>query len=320
MSVILAGGAGFIGSRLAAHFLRQKQVLILDNFCRGRKEFFDGLEGQENLTVVQIDLADVAQTQKIVADFHKRYPVEVVWHMAANSDIPAGISDANVDLRNTFMTTFSLLEAMKEQRITRMAFASSSAIYGDFGQYTKLHENIGPLLPISNYGAMKLASEAIISAASEVWLDQVWIFRFPNVVGIPATHGVMLDFVRKLKANPSQLTVLGNGTQQKAYLHVNDLVDAMLFIEQNAHEKINIYNIGPNDEGCSVRYIAETAVARVQSDAKIRYGREPRGWVGDVPRFMYSVDKLAALGWKSPHSSQQAVVKAMDEIAKQEGL
>ena len=320
MSIILAGGAGFIGSKLAAHFLRQGPVLILDNFCRGRKEFLDGCAGQDKLTIVQVDIANVDHTQEIIANFHKKHPVDTVWHMAANSDIPAGIADANVDLHDTFMTTFSLLEAMKKQGIENLAFASSSAIYGDFGPRMKLHENIGPLHPISNYGAMKLASEAIISAATEAWLERAWIFRFPNVVGTPATHGVMLDFVRKLKATPSQLTVLGDGTQQKAYLHVDDLVDAMLFITRHADEKINIYNIGPDDDGCSVRFIAEAAVARVQPGARIIYGSEPRGWVGDVPKFSYSIDKLAALGWKSPHSSQQAVIKAMNEIATQEGV
>ena len=185
MSIILAGGAGFIGSKLAAHFLRQGPVLILDNFCRGRKEFLDGCPGQGQLTVVQVDIANVDHTQEVIANFHKKHPVDTVWHMAANSDIPAGIADANVDLHDTFMTTFSLLEAMKKQGIGNLAFASSSAIYGDFGPGTKLHENIGPLLPISNYGAMKLASEAIISAATEAWLERAWIFRFPNVVGTP---------------------------------------------------------------------------------------------------------------------------------------
>ena len=186
------------------------------------------------------------------------------------------------------------------------------------GSDTPLREDMGPLLPISNYGAMKLASEAMISAAAESWLNRAWVFRFPNVVGTPATHGVILDFVRKLKATPGELQVLGNGTQQKAYVHVADLVDAMCFITEHAQEMVNVYNIGPSDSGCSVRQIAETVVRRVSPGAKIAYGTEGRGWVGDVPRFSYSVAKLAALGWNTSHGSVDAVARAVDEIATQE--
>lgn len=320
MSIVLAGGAGFIGSKLAKRFLDQgEEVLILDNLCRGRREYVANLQPQEHMHFVQLDIAEELHTLEIMRAFHERSPISAVWHMAANSDIPAGIADASVDLRDTFMTTFSLLQAMKELKIPALAFASSSAIYGDFGPGIPLHENIGPLLPISNYGAMKLASEGLISAAVESWLSTAWVFRFPNVVGIPATHGVILDFVRKLQATPDTLQVLGNGTQQKAYLHVDDLVEAMLFITKHAHEKNNIFNVGPEDSGCSVRDIAEAVVARVSPKAVIAYGREGRGWVGDVPQFSYSVEKLATFGWKTRHTSLEAVQKAVREIASQEG-
>ena len=137
--------------------------------------------------------------------------------MAANSDIPAGVLNPDIDLRDTFLTTFEILKAMKKFNIKVLNFASSSAIYGDFGNEI-IHESIGPLFPISNYGAMKLASEAQISAACEGFLNRANIFRFPNVVGAPATHGVILDFINKLRLNKNELQVLGNGTQQKAYL------------------------------------------------------------------------------------------------------
>lgn len=321
MAIVLAGGAGFIGSKLAAHFLSQGEyVLVLDNLCRGRKEYINHLKPANRLHFVEMDLADTVRTKAELREFHLAHPVDAVWHMAANSDIPAGIADANVDLRDTFMTTFALLEAMKPLSISTLAFASSSAIYGDFGADVRLHEDIGPLLPISNYGAMKLASEALISAAVTSWLRRAWIFRFPNVVGVPATHGVILDFVRKLRADPSSLQVLGNGTQQKAYLHVEDLVEAMIFIAAKARERINVYNVGPDDEGCSVRRIAEETVARVRPGAHINYGQEPRGWVGDVPRFTYSVDKLEKLGWKTSHNSIGAIKKAIDQIVTQEDI
>lgn len=318
MSFVIAGGAGFIGYTLAKRFLeRGRRILVLDNFCRGRREFLESLNA-DSITIEEADLSDERQTHDILKSWHDLYPVDEVWHMAANSDIPAGIEDAHVDLRDTFMTTFSLLQAMKRIGIGNFAFASSSAIYGDMGCNTPLREDMGPLLPISNYGAMKLASEAMISAAAESWLNRAWVFRFPNVVGTPATHGVILDFVRKLKATPGELQVLGNGTQQKAYVHVADLVDAMCFITEHAREKVNVYNIGPSDSGCSVRQIAETVVQRVSPGAKIVYGTEGRGWVGDVPKFSYSVAKLAALGWNTSHGSVDAVARAVDEIATQE--
>ncbi|MDR0827789.1 MAG: NAD-dependent epimerase/dehydratase family protein [Desulfovibrio sp.] len=320
MSTIIIGGAGFIGSKLTRCFLEQGQhVLVIDNLCRGRREFLDALPCRQQLTFIQADASDAQAVLKICAEYHTRFPVAAVWHMAANSDIPAGIADASVDLRDTFMTTYAVLEAMKKLGLKKLAFASSSAVYGDHGPDVPLREDSGPFLPISNYGAMKLASEALISAAAESWLDQAWIFRFPNVVGVPATHGVILDFVRKLKAAPGRLDVLGNGTQQKAYLHADELVEAMLFIADNAKERINLYNIGPDDAGCRVADIAAAVVERVSPGAKILFGREGRGWVGDVPKFRYCVDKAAKLGWKPRFSSLEAVRRAIDEIAHQEG-
>ncbi len=237
--------------------------------------------------------------------------------MAANSDIPAGIKDANIDLRDTFMTTFNTLQLMNEFGVGTIVFASSSAIYGDLGG-RPLTEDVGPLLPISNYGAMKLASEAAISAAAESHLLRAYLFRFPNVIGVPATHGVMLDFVRKLAATPEQLSVLGDGTQQKGYLHVEELVEAMLFIRDNALEKVAVYNIGPGDDGVTVRFIAEQTVREVAPGARIVYGQGNKGWVGDVSRFTYSVDKLRTLGFKSRLGSADAVRLALKQIIAQE--
>jgi UDP-glucose 4-epimerase len=165
---------------------------------------------------------------------------------------------------------------------------------------------------------MKLASEALISAAVENFLERALIFRFPNVVGTPATHGVILDFIRKLRASPGRLEVLGNGTQQKAYLHVEELVEALLFIEERDAGNICLYNIGPEDAGCRVSEIAEAVVARVAPYAEIVYGTEDRGWVGDVPKFRYCVDKLAKLGRRPRLSSLEAVRRAVDETAGQE--
>ena len=239
-------------------------------------------------------------------------PFDTVWHLAANSDISAGVADADIDLRDTFMTTFNVVKLVRELKVTKLAFASTSAVYGD--RPTLLTEDSGPMLPISNYGAMKLASEAIIRAAVESGLPRAWVFRFPNVIGSRATHGALYDFIKKLRRDPTQLPVLGDGTQQKPYLHVSELVDAMIFIWTKTAEKFNYYNIGPIGDGTLVKFIAETAVRLNSPNAKINYGIGNRGWVGDVPKFDYSVEKLRQLGWSPKLNSDQAVVRTLEEL------
>lgn len=318
MSVLITGVAGFIGCNLAGALLeRGVSVFGVDNLCRGSLANLSKFEGDPRFSFVEVDVADFTSFRKVFAMFHARDPITEVWHMAANSDIPAGIADANIDLRDTFMTTFNTLQLMKEFEVPVIAFASSSAIYGDLGD-RPLTEDIGPLLPISNYGAMKLASEVTISAAVESDLDRAYLFRFPNVIGVPATHGVMLDFVRKLAATPDNLIVLGDGTQQKGYLHVEELVDAMLFIRDNAPEQVAVYNIGADDDGVTVRFIAEETIREAAPGATITFGTGNKGWVGDVPRFAYSVDKLKALGFKSRLGSVEAVCLALRQIVTQE--
>jgi UDP-glucose 4-epimerase len=197
---------------------------------------------------------------------------------------------------------------------SRIAFASSSAIYGE--QTGALREDSGPLLPISNYGAMKLASEAVISAATTDAVERAWIFRFPNVVGSRGTHGVIYDFLHKLQRRQDELEVLGDGTQQKPYLHVAALLDAMLYITAHGPDRINLYNIGPQDEGVTVKDIAAAVLeASAHSGTRIRYTGGDRGWLGDVPRFHYCVDKLAALGWRPDQSSREAILLAARELA-----
>jgi len=309
MTILVVGGAGFIGSTLVKRLcLQKKRVIVVDKLSLGSEDYLKGAD-------IKFYKEDINNLEKILHILSSE-SINEVWHLAANSDIPSGVLDMQVDLKDTFMTTISVLTLMKKINCKKLYFASSSAIYGF--KKERLHEDIGPLLPISNYGAMKLSSEAVISAAAESFLEKICVYRFPNVVGVPATHGVILDFIRKLKNTPDSLDVLGNGTQQKTYIHVSELIDAMLFINSNTGKGLNVFNIGPRDNGVNVSQIAKEVVDVVSPNAQIYYGESDRGWIGDVPTFLYSVDKLLSLGWEPKMSSLQAIKKSVKEIFKQE--
>jgi len=313
---LVTGAAGFIGSQLVERLLSAgDHVTGVDNFSLGTRHHIAAAMKQAGYRLLEADLVDTEAVLAAVRAQNKRKPITMVWHLAANSDISAGVSDSSIDLRNTFLTTHSTLSIMKELGLRKLAFSSTSAIYGV--HEGAMSEEIGPLFPISNYGAMKLASEAAISAALEAHLDQVWIFRFPNVVGPRATHGAIHDFIRRLRENPQELTVLGDGTQQKPYLHVAELIDAMLFITERAGESMNCYNIGPSDSGATVKFMAETVVKAMGERASILYTGGDRGWVGDVPKFRYSVAKLARLGWQPRLDSEGAVEKAIADLIEE---
>lgn len=316
---LITGGAGFVAVNLARRLRRTGDaVLLVDNLSRGRRENLCELATDTAVRFAVADCSDRAALLAAVTSAGLEGAIDEVWHLAANSDIAAGSADLRIDLRDTFLTTVAVLEAMRDLGLKRLNFASSSAVYGDFGD-RPVAEDAGPLEPISNYGAMKLASEAQIRAACETFIERANVFRFPNVVGAPATHGVILDLLRKLRAAPDTLEVLGNGAQRKPYLHVEDLVEAMLFIAAWPGGRFNVLNIGPDDDGVTVREIAEIVTAAFAPSARIRYGSEPRGWVGDVPRFRYSLQRLRALGWRGSRSSEAAIRRAVAEIGRQEG-
>ncbi|MDZ4375396.1 MAG: NAD-dependent epimerase/dehydratase family protein [Phenylobacterium sp.] len=315
MTMLVTGAAGFIGSHLVDRLLADgHQVVGVDNMSRGTRENLSQALARDTFTLVEGDVSR-PDTLSGIAEAGE---VDIVWHLAANSDIAAGVADSRIDLRDTFMTTWGAVEIAKAVGAKRIAFASTSAVYGAHPE--PLRETHGPMLPISNYGAMKLAGEALISAAVESDLSQAWIFRFPNVVGGRATHGVINDLFLKLKRDPTELEVLGDGKQQKPYLHVSDLIEAMLFIVARGEQARELYNIGPEDDGFDVAGIAAGVIAASKTGARIRYTGGDRGWVGDVPRFTYSVEKLDRLGWRPTLSSAQAVDRAIQEVAVQRGF
>jgi UDP-glucose 4-epimerase len=316
MPVIISGGAGFIGVNLVRHLLSLNiKVIVFDNLSNSSISQIEEFICDTNFIFVNVDISNLHAYDLAVKNLG--IEVSAIWHLAANSDIQSGISDPDIDLRDTFMTTFNTLKIVRKYSIRTLSFASSSAIYGDQGN-NLITEDMGPLLPISNYGAMKLASEAIICSATESFLERAYIYRFPNVVGAPATHGVILDLIRKLKKTPNHLLVLGSGAQEKPYLHVDDLIDAMFFVQNSQSKKLNIFNIAPNNLPIKVSRIAEEIVQKLSPFAKIEYGKMDKGWLGDIPRVNYSSDKIYSLGWTPRLNSSEAISLAIDEILKQE--
>mgnify|MGYP001236746432 CR=1 FL=1 len=313
-AIIVFGGAGFIGSQIISHIHENDiKIIIIDNLCRGSVDYLDD---RLDYQFEKVDIHNFNELQLCINKINQDYTINEVWHFAANSDIPAGVKNPEIDMRDTFLTTYNILLAIKNIPIIKFMFASSSAVYGDLGEKL-ISETSAPLLPISNYGAMKLASEAILSSYAEQASAKIYIFRFPNVVGAPATHGVIFDFINKLRTNPNFLKVLGNGTQQKPYLHVEDLIKAMIHIKNKSELKRNIVNIGPNDSGISVSEIATITRDYVSPKAKIEYGKEDRGWPGDVPKFNYDTSLLESLGFTTMSSSREAIEKSVKEIFAQ---
>ena len=303
--ILITGAAGFIGSHLCEKLLSDYKVVGIDNLSLGRKENIQHLRSNRNFTFHQCEILDPKEFENIF----RIHSFDIIFHLAANSDISNG--NPKIDFQNTLSTTLVVLEKCRIRDIKEFIFASSSAIYGETKEL--ITENFGPLNPISHYGAAKLSSEAFISAYSKMYDIKSWICRFPNVCGDHVTHGVILDFINKIKNNPDTLEVLGDGNQIKPYIYIKELIEAIIFIWQNTNEKFNVYNIGV-DSQTKVSEIAEMVVKEVGKGTKIKYTGGDRGWKGDVPQFRFSTDKIRSLGWSAKLTSNEAVQKAIKKI------
>lgn len=305
----VVGGAGFIGSHLVEKLVERGPVTLFDNLSVGRREFVAAPLASGRCELVVGDALDLPALERAVAGH------DVVFHLAANPEARWGLENPRLDLEQGTIATWNVLEAMRRSGVRHLVFSSSGTVYGDTA--TSCAEgDLGPL-PISLYGASKFAGEAMISAFVECFGLSAHIYRFGNVVGPRGTHGAALDFLRKLAKSKRELEVLGDGSQAKPYVWVEDCVEAMLFGLDHARERLNVFNIAPPDY-TSVRRIAELCVrASPFPDAVIRYTGGPRGWPGDVPQSRLDPGKLAGLGFRVRHTSDQAVERAVQALARE---
>lgn len=312
MNILVAGGAGFIGSHLCDALLdKGHKVIVADKLIMGEQNI-EHLKGNDSFKFYEMELADQANVDKLFEE----NKIDAVYHMTANSDIQKGGKEPAIDFNDTLLTTRALLEGMRKADVKNMFFASTSAVYGEMLDVV-LNEETGGIKPVSYYGGAKLASEALISSYVSMCDMNVVIFRFPNVIGPRLTHGAVFDFIRKLRKNPAELEILGNGTQCKPYIYVLDLVEAIVKLTEEFKPGEEVFNISVKSEGTTVTHIAEIVVDVLGLDnVKFKYTGGDRGWKGDVPRFAYDISKVLATGWEPKHTSDEAVRQTVIDAVK----
>ena len=298
--IVVTGGAGLIGSHLADRLRADNDVVVADDLSKGTRE-----RVPEGVEFVEADLTDADDVERLVTE-----DVDVVCHLAAytdtNYDRPRQLFEENSAM------TYNLLERMDDVGVDNVVFTSSSTVYGEAPRPTP--EDYAPLEPISVYGASKLTDEALLSTYAHAHGMTVWCFRFANIVGPRQRGNVIPDFIQKLLADPETLEILGDGRQEKSYLHVTECVDAICHVVEHASDPLNTYNLGTRTT-TSVNRIADIVADELGLDPEYTYTGGDRGWTGDVPKMRLSIEKLAALGWEPTQSSDEAVRRATRELA-----
>ena len=309
---LVTGGAGFIGSNLVEKLASEHSVDVLDNFSAVDDRYIRHLKGRGGFGVLKKDITRPS-------DFDGLGSYETVFHLAADSDVRGGSEKPSFDFRVNAEGTLNVLEFMRKRDIKEIVFASSSTVYGE-AERMPTPEDYGPYLPISSYGASKMAAEGFISAYAHYYGIRGTIFRFANIVGRNSTHGVIFDFITKLKKDSRRLEILGDGTQRKSYMHVSDCVDSMVYVHGRS-TRTDIYNLG-NEGTTSVRKIAEMVAGRM-AHGEVEFvftgGEDGRGWKGDVKIAELAVKKLNGTGWRNRYSSDESVRVSVDEVLSQIG-
>lgn len=317
-NALITGGAGFIGSHLVDRLMSTGlHVTVLDNLSVGRVENIAKWVENDHFKLVKGDL----KQPKMVEDTVEK--VDLVFHLAANPEVRIGETDPGIHFEENLVVTFNILEAMRKSASAKnLVFASTSTVYGE-AKVMPTPEDYGPLIPISTYGASKLGCEALVCSYAYTFGLRALILRVANIVGSRTSHGVIIDFIDKLKADSGRLEILGDGTQQKSYLHVDDCVSAILHVTREfsrSEDKVAIYNVGSFDK-VTVGRIAEIVAKEMDlRDVNFVYtgGVDGgRGWRGDVKVMLLSVEKLLKTGWTPKHNSEEAVRRATREILKE---
>ena len=297
----VTGGAGFIGSHMVEKLLADgNTVTAYDNLSSGRRKWIEHLDNNPHFTFIQADLLDLTSLKKAMASH------DIIIHLGANTDIPIGKSNPRIDLENDIIATFNVLEAMRASDVQRIIFASSSTVFGETS-VRPTPETIGPLLPLSLYGAGKLAGEGLISAYCHLFNMQAWIFRFSNVLGDRIGHGAIYDFIHKLRQNSEEMEILGDGNQEKNYFMVEDCIEGIFVAFHRSDKQCDVFNLS-GESTIKVTDIAQIVVEEMGlRDVHFKYTGDDRGWPGDVPQVQFDTSKIRKLGWMSKYTAGEAV-------------
>ncbi len=310
--MLVTGGVGFIGSHLVDRLANiVEEVVVFDNLSSGN---LDNLENVRNARSFRLSRGDLLDFDRKVLD-----DCSIVFHLAANPEVRIGATDPSVDFEQNIVVTRNLLEAMRLSRCAKtIVFASTSTVYGE-AEILPTPENYGPMMPISMYGASKLGCEALISAYCNLFDMRAVMYRFANVVGSRSRHGVIYDFIQKLSKDPRELEILGDGTQSKSYLLVDDCVEAFLFGLEHAKNHVEIFNVGSMGK-VNVKMIARAVLEEMKlADVKLRFtgGVDGRGWPGDVKEMLLDIQKIKSLGWSPRHDGVESVKLAVQALVRE---
>jgi UDP-glucose 4-epimerase len=315
MKAFVTGGAGFIGSHLARRLLKSEKterVVVYDNFTSGQRRYLQALTSDGRLSVVEADLKDAGRVREAMDG------CDTIFHLAANPDIAKAVTQPDIDFWEGTYLTQNVLEGMRQTGATRIFYTSGSGVYGE-DPAVDFPEDHGPCIPISTYGASKLASESLIAAYCHMFGLVARVFRFANVVGPQQTHGVGYDFIHRLKDDSTALRILGDGSQTKSYIHVDDVLEAVFVVAANAINPYEVFNVA-TDDYVTVRQIADLAVAIAglrPNEVRYDFTGGDRGWKGDVPVVRFDCSKIKALGWRNRRSSAEALSDAMNAMRRE---
>jgi UDP-glucose 4-epimerase len=313
MKYFITGCAGFIGSNLTDRLLAGGHIVTgYDNFSTGQEGFITSALESLGFTLVSGDTLDLFALTEAMrgADF--------VIHLAANADVRFGIEHPKRDLEQNTIATYNVLEAMRANGISRIAFSSTGSVYGEASVIPTPEDAPFPV-QTSLYGASKLASEGLIQAYCEGYGFQGYIFRFVSILGERYSHGHVFDFYKKLLQNPDKLPILGDGHQRKSYLYIQDCIDAIFLVIEKAQEKVNIYNLG-TDEYCEVNDSVSWICRHLKLNPHLTYSGGERGWIGDNPFIFLDTTHIRALGWKPKLTIQQGIIKTLEYLSNNQWL